>query len=140
MSNQLEPTQARIVALAKAERGTRTRREVFGSEAGMSFNTYANFESGQSWPRSVSLRRIEAILGWKAGAIDEAMASSMEPALIQAEHMRGTEPFAVISKSIQQFTESELAQELSRRIAERERYGLAASHELGGVGKDEVEP
>lgn len=139
MSNQLEPTQARIVALAKAERGTRTRREVFGSESGMSFNTYANFESGQSWPRSVSLRRIEAILGWKTGSIDEAMASGMEPALIQAEHMRGAEPFVTSSKSIREFSDSELAQEVSRRLGERARYDLAASHDLGGVGKDEVE-
>lgn len=140
MSNQLEPTRARIVALAKAVRGSRTRREVFGDEAELSFNTYANFESGQSWPRSSSLRRIEAILGWKNGSIDEALASGIEPALIQAEHMCGKEPFTMPNPSIRVFSESELAQELARRIAERERYGLAASHELGGVGKDEVEP
>lgn len=140
MSNQLEPTRARIIALAKAVRGSRTRREVFGNESELSFNTYANFESGQSWPRSSSLRRIEAILGWKNGAIDEALASGMEPALIQVEHMRGKGTFTRPNPSIRVFSESELAQELARRIAERERYGLAASHELGGVGKDEVEP
>lgn len=139
MSNQLEPTRSRVVALAKAERGSRTRHQVFGDEDEMSFNTYANFESGHSWPRSASLRRIEAILGWKPGAIDEALASEIEPALIELEHMRGNKPFMIPTGSIREYSDAELLQEMMRRTAERERYGLAASGDLGGVGKDEIE-
>lgn len=111
---------------------------MFENEAEMSFNTYANFESGHSWPRSSSLRRIEAILGWKAGAIDEALASEMEPALIELDHMRGLRPFMVPTGSIREYSDTELLQEMMRRAATRERYGLAASDDLGGIESHEV--
>lgn len=139
MEKHLKATQARIVALARTERGARTRQQVFGDEHDMSFNSYANFESGMTWPRAATLRRIEAILGWKDGAIDEAQASAMEPATITLSHMRGEESFAPQTAALQTFTEAELIQELARRAAQRERYGLAASGDLGGVAKDETE-
>lgn len=135
MENHLKATQERIVALARTERGQRTRQEVFGDEQDISFNSYANFESGSTWPRAATLRRIEAILGWVDGAIDSAMASGMEPATIQLSHMRGEEPFALPTGALQTFSEAELLQELARRAAQRERFGLAASDDLGGVGK-----
>ncbi|MBM7847512.1 hypothetical protein [Arthrobacter roseus] len=138
MSNQVEPTRRRLIALARTERGSRTRNEVWAGIEGLAFNTYANFESGKSWPRSSSLRRIEEVLGWKTGAIDEALASDMEPALITVAHMRGSEPFVVSTSSIQGYSDSDLLHEMMRRAAARERYDLAASDELGGISKGDV--
>ena len=139
MNNQLEPTKAKIVALAKAARGSLSRRDMFGAEQGISFNTYANFESGQSWPRAAGLRRIESILGWKNGAIDEALASGVQPAHITEAHMRGDLPFTPPKSCVRELSDEELFQEVVRRLAVRDQYGLAASQDLGGIGKDDVE-
>ena len=139
MNNQLEPTKAKIVALAKAARGSRSRKELFGNETGISFNTYANFESGQSWPRAAGLRRIEAILGWKNGAIDEALASGIEPAHITETHMRGDLPFTPPMSRARELSDQELFQEVVRRLSIRDQYGLAASDDLGGIGKGQLE-
>ena len=125
--------------MAKVERGTRTRNQVFGDESELAFNTYANFETGASWPRGASLRRIERLLGWKAGAIEEALASGLDPALIDLPHMRGERPFVLPSRDIRVFSDEEIYREAMRRHAESEGYGLAASNDLGGAPRNDDE-
>src|SRR5699024_7155687 len=107
MSNQLNATQRKIVSLAKLQRGSQTRVEFFGDEAGISFSTYANFESGTRWPRTGNLRVLEDMLGWKPGVIDEALSSSMDPGSITLSHMKGSKSFSSARPTIQDFSNEE---------------------------------
>ena len=147
MSNQLNATQRKIVALAEIERGTTNRRDFFGNETRISFNTYANFASGSRWPRPGNLRVIEDVLGWKPGIINEALVSGVSPARLTLEHMRGEKSFGGRT-SIQDFSNEEFFNDLPRRVKEIEElatklqqhsYTYAASDDLGGVGAEELE-
>lgn len=154
MNAQLDTTRNRVRALALISRGTKSREELLEG-SGISLSTYTDFETGKRWPRAVTLRRIEEVLGWKNGAIDEFIASGMEPSLVGAEHMRGETPFQAPATGLRAYTDAEMLQELARRAAERgeaaertrdmfadiERgdYDLAASESLGeGVKKGEL--
>lgn len=147
MSNQLNATQRKIVALAEIERGTTNRRDFFGDETRISFNTYANFASGSRWPRPGNLRVIEDILGWKPGIINEALASGISPARLTLAHMRGEKSFGART-SIQDFSNEEFFADLPRRVKEIEdlakqlrqhSYTYAASDDLGGIEPDQLE-
>lgn len=117
MSTQLNATQRKIIALAILQRGDRTRRELFGDEDRISFNTYANFESGSRWPRAGNLRVIEDLLGWKTGAIAEALASNIDPGEITLAHMNGVQSFSG-RVSIRDFSHAEFFADMPRRLKE----------------------
>src|SRR5690625_3241107 len=145
MSNQLNATQRKIIALAKLERGSRSRKEFFGTESRISFNTYANFESGNRWPRTGNLRVIEGVLGWKPGIIDEVTASNVAAGRLTLAHMHGVQSLGG-KVSIQDFSNAEFFADLPRRLKEveslvhkLENYTLAASDDLGGVDFDQIE-
>lgn len=139
MSNQLDTTRARIRGLAKTARGSRTQKDLFGETRGISLNAYASFEKGDTWPRAAGLRRIEEVLGWAQGSIDNAISSEMAPMLITQAHMRGEVPFSPPTAGLDRYTEEQLIQEIADRAAHRSRYGLAASRDLGGVEPDGIE-
>lgn len=147
MTNQLNPTQRKIVALAETERGQLTRRDFFGDEERISFNTYANFASGSRWPRPGNLLVLEEVLGWKPGVINEALASGASPARLTLAHMRGERSFGGRT-SIQDFSNEEFFNDLPRRVKEIESlakqlsqhsYMVAASNDLGGIDPDQLE-
>jgi transcriptional regulator with XRE-family HTH domain len=116
MSTQLNTTQRKIIALARLQRGNRTRKELFADEDRISFNTYANFESGNAWPRAANLRIIEDLLGWKQGVIDEALASDMPAGDLTLAHMHGSMSFDGGRMSISDFSDAEYFADLPRRI------------------------
>lgn len=136
MPTQLEPTRRQLVALAKQERGTKTREEFFGDFDGMSFNTYANFESGHNWPRTGTLRALERLLGWQAGIIDAVIALEVPPAMLTLDHMHGKIPLAPPSSSLADYPSSALLAEMMRREFEYEAYRLASSQ----GGEDGIGP
>lgn len=145
MSTQLDTTQRKIVALSKLQRGHRTRKDIFGDEDRIGFNTYANFEAGESWPRSRNMRVIEEILGWKPGIIDEVMASEMPAGDLTLAHMNGVQPLRG-GASIRDFSDAEYFADLPRRINRVEdllerlnQFTLAASDDLGGIEPDQIE-
>lgn len=154
MNAQLDTTRNRVRGLAIISRGARSREDLLDGSS-ISLSTYADFEAGKRWPRSVTLRRIEEQLGWKNGVIDEFISSGMEPALVGLEHMRGEVAFVTPASGLRSYTESELLQELARRSVERSESShqvaqmfadiergdldLAASKNLGkGIGKGDL--
>lgn len=139
MSNQLDTTRDRIRTLAKTARGSAGRKGVFDAKFGISFNTYANFESGKTWPRASTLRSIEQMLNWKDGAIDEAMAAGMEPALITMAHMRGERPFSADQTVAGPLTGDQLIRLATGHMGPDELRRIAASMELGGIGPSDIE-
>lgn len=139
MSNQLDTTRDRIRALAKTARGSAGRKGVYDEKYGISFNTYANFESGKTWPRAATLRGIERMLGWMNGAIDEAIFSGMDPALISLAHMRGERPFEASTTTAGPLTTDQLIRLATGRMGPKELRDIAASMELGGIGPQDIE-
>lgn len=146
MSTQLNATRDAIRHLSTRERGDRSRQEVHGGSDKVGINTYADFESGKRWPRAKSLRGIESILGWKQGAIDEALASGLAPGDLGLAHMRGEKSFTSTKAKIQDFSNEEFFADLPRRLKEIENlvhkletYTFAASDDLGGVAPDQIE-
>lgn len=115
MSTQLDTTKRKIIALAKLQRGNRTRKELFADEDRIGFNTYANFEAGDTWPRSTNLRVIEDLLGWKQGVIDEALASDVPAGDLTLAHMNGIQSFRG-KVTIEDFSDAEYFADLPRRI------------------------
>ncbi|MEZ2373083.1 hypothetical protein [Arthrobacter sp. RCC_34] len=155
MQTQLDSTRNRIRALAISARGTRTREQLI-QDSPVNMSTYADFETGKRWPRAVTLRRIEELLGWKSGVIDEAMASGIEPELLELEHMAGGKTMSSTPRTLRGYSDMELLSELVRRTSEREAmrlpgsdyrgpdyltqddYDIAASNSLGeGIRKGE---
>lgn len=139
MSNQLHTTQDRVRALAKTARGSSGRKDVWDEKFGISFNTYANFESGKTWPRSDTLRGIEKMLGWKDGAIDEALTSGMAAGQITLAHMRGELPFTVGAGMAGPLTAEQLVRLATGAMGPDELRAIAASMEMGHVGPEDVE-
>lgn len=114
MKDELNATQKKIIALARRERGGRTREQFFGNFHGISFNTYVNFESGSTWPRARTTRQLENLLGWQDGIIDDVMASDLSPAEITLSHMRGHDgPDPATGIAV--YSTEELIRELQRR-------------------------
>lgn len=147
MSNQLNATQRKIVALAEEERGQLSRQDFFGGEKRISFGTYANFASGSRWPRPGNLRIIEEVLKWKPGVINQALASGIRASQLTLEHMRGAKSFGSRT-SIQDFSNEEFFGDLPRRVKEiedlaarlqQQSYTFAASDDLGGIEPDQIE-
>lgn len=132
MPTQVDATRRQIIALAKRERGTRTRDELLAGFDGMAPNTYANFESGKAWPRSTTLRQIERLMGWQDGIIDVVMESGMEPTMLTLRHMHGDEPIVAPDEDLTSKPTTILTLEINQRMAEIQRR-LAAS-EGGGSG------
>lgn len=154
MVNQLNTTQQRVRTLATLARGTRSRGDVIEGTT-LSLSTYTDFETGTRWPRSATLRRIEKALGWKAGVIDEVLASGSEAELIGLEHLEGREPLIDTPRGLRSYTDAEMLSELSRRANERRMNSqatramfediergdldLAASRDLGsGIHKGDL--
>lgn len=121
MENLESLLKTRIRTLAKIERGQRTRKEMYGDGHGVSFNTYENFEMGKNWPQATSLRKIEHLLGWNNGVIDEALEAGLEPAQLTLDHMHGIKQFRHAPAELRGFADSELMLEMERRMAERKR-------------------
>lgn len=145
MSTRLNTTQNKIIGLARLQRGSQSRKDFFGNETRISYNTYANFESGSTWPRSGNMRVIEDVLGWKPGVIDEAVSSGIAPGSLTLAHMHGQKSFGGRT-SIQDFSNEEFFADLPRRLKEvegllhkLETYTLAASDDLGGIAPDQIE-
>lgn len=139
MSNQLDTTHDRIRALAKTARGSSGRKGVYDEKFGISFNTYANFESGKTWPRAATLRGIEKMLGWKDGAIDEALSSGMPAGQITIAHMRGEAPFTAGAPLAGPLTADQLIRLATGEMGPDELRAIAASMEMGNVGPEDVE-
>lgn len=154
MNEQLDTTRNRIRTLATVGRGSRSREELI-ADSPVNLSTYSDFETGKRWPRAITLRRIEEILGWKGGVIDEALNSGMEPELMMLGHMKGAEPISESPRGLRSYTDRELLQELTRRSVERDQavensqdlfariergdFDLAASRDLGdGIGKGDL--
>lgn len=114
MNTQVEAIKDRIAALAMVERGSRSRETIIEG-ADLNLSTYSDFETRKRWPRAINLRRIEAALDWANGAIDEAVASGMVPAMITLAHMRGEDDFVDHRPALSEYTSWELAAELVRR-------------------------
>lgn len=114
MAQNLTGLQRRIIALARHERGDRTREELFGTFNGISPNTYANFETGRRWPRARTARQIESLLGWQGGIIEDVIASGIDPDSLTLEHMRGSARLGPAT-GIAVYSTEELIAELLRR-------------------------
>lgn len=139
MSNQLDTTRDRIRTLAKTARGSSGRLDVYDGKYGISFNTYANFESGKTWPRAATLRGIEEMLGWKTGSIDDAITSGMPANQITLAHMRGEAPFEAEVQLAGILTGDQLIRLATGRMTSDELRDIAASMDMGKVGPDDVE-
>lgn len=154
MNEQLDTTRNRVRTLATIARGGRSREELI-ADSPVNLSTYSDFETGKRWPRAITLRRIEEILGWKSGSIDEVVNSGLSAELIEMDHLRGTLPITEAPRGLRAYTTRELLQELTRRTLEdqqaqeetaamfarleREDLDLAASRDLGdGIGKGDL--
>lgn len=120
--------------------------EFFGDEDRISFGTYANFESGKTWPHSGNLRVIEELLGWKRGIIDDVLVGDTAATALTLSHMHGGPVEDGQRLSIQDFSNAEFFADLPRRVKEiedlvhkLETYTLAASDNLGGIAPDQIE-
>lgn len=154
MNEQLDTTRNRIRTLAIVARGSRSREELI-ADSPVNLSTYSDFETGRRWPRSITLRRIEKILDWKPGSIDEAVSSGIKAELLEMSHLRGGQPITEAPRGLRSYTTRELLQELTRRSIEdqqaqeetsemfsrleREDLDLAASRDLGrGISKGDL--
>lgn len=154
MNEQLDTTRNRIRTLAIVARGSRSREELIAGSP-VNLSTYSDFETGKRWPRAITLRRIEEMLGWKEGVIDEAVNSGINAELLELHHMRGTEPITEAPRGLRSYTTRELLQELTRRTVESQQaqestqdmwariergdLDLAASRDLGtGISKGDL--
>ncbi|MGP5394952.1 hypothetical protein [Arthrobacter rhombi] len=124
MTDQLEAIKDRIATLAIIARGSRSRERLI-EVVGMNLSTYSDFETRKRWPRAINLRRIEKALQWTHGAIDEALASGLNPQQLNLEHLQGTAKFTISSPeqeeshtrtpTLRDYSSAELAFELVRR-------------------------
>lgn len=154
MNEQLDTTRNRIRTLATVARGSRSREELI-ADSPVNLSTYSDFETGKRWPRAITLRRIEEMLGWKAGVIDEALNSGIKAELLEMNHMLGAEPITEAPRGLRSYTTRELLQELTRRAIESQQaqeathdmfarieqsdLGLAASRDMGaGINKGDL--
>ena len=139
MQTQVDATRKQITVLAKRQRGAKTREEFFDGFEGISFNTYANFESGAAWPRHKTLTQIERLLGWQEGIIEQIEALEIDPATLTLAHMHGEEPLAPPASSLSEYRYEEILAELARRNAEAEKWRLAASRGgEDGIGPEDL--
>jgi len=136
VQTQVDATRKQITLLAMRQRGAKTREEFFDGFEGISFNTYANFESGAAWPRHKTLSQLERLLGWQEGIIEQIQALDIDPTTLTLAHMHGEKPLAPPASSLSEYPYDEILAELARRNAEAERWRLAASH----GGEDGIGP
>jgi hypothetical protein len=132
VQTQVDATRKQITLLAKRQRGAKTREEFFNGFEGISFNTYANFESGVAWPRHKTLSQLERLLGWQEGIIEEIEALEVDPATLTLAHMHGDEPLATPATSLSEYPSTALLAELARREAERARGTMSLAASEGG--------
>lgn len=82
----------RIIELARKTRGTVSRDELTTGEGTPSRSAYRNFEDAVSWPRHATMQKIESLLGWCPGAVEEALASGPAPRKVILSMMRSDKP------------------------------------------------
>lgn len=123
--DKLDATKARVVELARLERGRRSRDTVIAGTS-LHRSVYQDFEAGKSWPHAATLEKIESVLGWPGGIIEAVCKAGIAPERISLGHLRGELPLTPDVDGLARYTTDEILQELAVRAALDAQGGRAA--------------